>query len=201
MTRVAVFIDYQNVYMGARETFGLHDAPFTEGQIFPRRAGILVADRGRVVDPARELASVNVYRGEPSAKHTRTGQAACQRQVRYWSSQALVRPIVRPLHYYQRSQDHLGEAVFEAREKGIDVCIAIDMAMGAMRDEYDVCVLFSGDTDLVPALEAVLDLGKRCEVVAWHAQGMWTPRLNVPGKQLWCHWLDEGDYRRIHDPA
>ena len=45
-----------------------------------------------------------------------------------------------------------------AQEKGIDVALAVDFVMMAARREFDVGVLFSSDTDLVPALEAVVAL-------------------------------------------
>jgi uncharacterized LabA/DUF88 family protein len=200
---VAVFIDYQNAYKTAREVFDLEHAPFVEGQIYPRRLGVLLTDRGRAGDKSRELERVRVYRGEPVAKHSPKAMAACQRQVRYWSSQALVEPWTRPLHYYYRGQDQYGQDIFEPREKGIDVRLAVDMVLGAARNEYDVCVLCSGDTDLIPALEAVIVEGKRCEVMAWRstACGRFAPRLKVGGQNLWCHWLDDADYQRVHDPA
>jgi hypothetical protein len=163
---VAVFLDYQNVYMRARELFAEPHAHFTAGQIFPRRLGVLVTQRGSDVDPHRQLEVVRVFRGEPSPKHSPTGQAACQRQVHFWASQMLVQTITRPLHYYQAGYRN-GVEQFKAREKGIDVLIALSIALGAERDEYDVCVLFSADTDLLPALEQARAAGKRVEVAAW----------------------------------
>lgn len=201
MTRVAVFIDYQNIYMSARETFGLKHEHFVHGQVYPRRLGLLVTARGRVVDPMRELERVWVFRGEPVAKHSRSGQAACQRQVEYWSAQRRVSVVTRPLKYYEIGRNAYGEVMYEAREKGIDVLLALYMVMGAMRDEYDVAVLASADTDLVPALETVLELGKRCEVVAWQAKGGRNSRLSIPGRNLWCHWLKHRDYENLCDPT
>jgi hypothetical protein len=67
--------------------------------------------------------------------------------------------------------------------------------------DYDVCVLFSGDTDL-PAIEAVLALGKRCEVAPWKGTGRWSSRLRVQSTNLWCHWFEQGDYDNyLHDPT
>jgi uncharacterized LabA/DUF88 family protein len=192
VTRVAVFIDYQNVYQGAREAFGIR-THFTDGQIYPRRAGLLLTDRGRAVDAARELTSVTVFRGEPSAVHSTVGQAACQRQVMFWRAQVFVDAVTRPLKYYATGVRN-GASLWEAREKGIDVLIALRMVLGAMRDEYDVAILFSCDTDLVPAVETVLELGKRCEVAAWSGQRGHRSRLSLPGKQIWCHWLTVNDY-------
>lgn len=201
MTRVAVFIDYQNVYKQARKAFSRTTTP-DEGQVYPRRLGLLLTDRGRALDTSRALEAVHVYRGEPTAKHDRKGQAACQRQVRYWASQALVDPWTRPLHYYPTDKkDWQGNQVWEAREKGIDVRLAVDMVLGAKRDEFDVAVLFSCDTDLVPALDGVLAERKRCEVAAWKSPTEWSSRLDADTRKLWCHWLDETDYDRCRDPA
>ncbi len=107
---------------------------------------MLLTQRGRVIDSERQLEFVKVFRGEPSGKHSPTGQAACQRQVRYWSSQVRVEAITRPLHYYPKRYRN-GVEQFEAREKGIDVLIALAIALSAERDEYDVAVLFSADSD------------------------------------------------------
>lgn len=50
------------------------------------------------------------------------------------------------------------------QEKETDVRLAIDMVLGAVRDDYDIAVVVSGDTDFVPAIEAVRQFGKR---VVW----------------------------------
>jgi len=203
MTRVVVFIDYQNTYMRAREAFGDPNTnAFTFGQILPRQLGSLLREKGEAVDPNRELTEVRVYRGEPDAQRSPTGQAACQRQLRFWEAQAGVTPISRPLHYRPTAWDGYGKpTAWEAREKGIDVRLAIDMVMGAARDEYDVAVLVSADTDLVPAVEAVFEMGKRVEVAAWKPDVGWLSRLRVPGRPLWCHMLKRVDFQRVRDDA
>jgi uncharacterized LabA/DUF88 family protein len=196
---VAVFIDYQNVYNHAKRAFRLNDHGHLDGQIYPRRLGLLLTDRGRPGDDSRELERLHVYRGEPSPKHSPKGQAACQRQVRYWQSQARVEVETRPLKYYLKGHDSKGEPLYDVREKGIDVRIALDMANGAFTDQFDVAVLFSCDTDLLPALEEVRSLGKRCEVASWKSPHEYSSRVQLP--KLWCHWLDETDYGRVHDPT
>jgi len=199
MTRVAVFIDYQNVYMGARQAFGLVYASAPNGQVLPSLTGILLTDRGRVNDAARQLEFVHVFRGEPSSKHSPVGISAAQRQVASWRAKARVRVTTRPLHYYPRGIDAAGAPTFDAREKGIDVLIALEMVLGAERDDYDVGVLFSADTDLIPAIDAVRSIGKRCEVAAWRPPTGFGNGLRVRG--VWCHWLDATDYGRLHDPT
>jgi hypothetical protein len=72
----------------------------------------------------------------------------------------------------------------------------------ALRREYDVGVLLSHDTDLVPALEGVLDLSPatRVEVAAWAPTDGRVNRLRVAGRQLWCHYLTAADYAAVADP-
>jgi NYN domain len=90
-------------------------------------------------------------------------------------------------------------------EKGIDVALAIDFVTMAVRGEYDVGVIMSTDTDLKPALEAVAEMGgnpyPRAEVAAWSTLEQHSRRLSIPGRRLWCHWLDEADYRSVADPT
>lgn len=191
MTRTAVFIDYQNAYQGARTAFGLQNVGFVAGQIHPLLLGQHLTQLGHKVDLSRELTAVHVYRGEPSSKHSPTGQAACQRQVAAWTTQQLVVPVVRPLKYY---------ADGSVREKGIDVLIALDIAEGAANDEYDVAILMSADSDLAPALERAMRHGKRVEVAGWKSS-TFESRLRLPDKAIWCHRLDEMVYRKLHDPT
>jgi len=191
-----VFIDYQNVYMRAREAFAAHHAPAVEGQILPLRLGLLLTQRGRLVDPDRRLASVKIFRGEPSPRYSPVGQAACQRQVEAWSRQAMVEPVTRPIQYRIERRD-AGRAIVSAREKGIDVLLALSIALGAERDDYDTAVLFSADTDLLPSLEHARSAGKVVEVAAWKPESGHHSRLRLEG--MWCHHLDRRDYERVVD--
>jgi len=52
-------------------------------------------------------------------------------------------------------------------EKGVDVQIAVDMAVGAVKNKFDVCYLFSSDTDLLPAIETAKQAGKQIIYVAF----------------------------------
>ncbi len=54
------------------------------------------------------------------------------------------------------------------QEKGIDVQIAVDLIHAAFTQTYDALVLFSSDTDLLPALETVVRLKiGHVEVACW----------------------------------
>jgi len=52
-------------------------------------------------------------------------------------------------------------------EKGVDVKIAVDLLVGAYDNLYDVAVLISSDTDLIPAIKKVRHLGKELEYVGF----------------------------------
>jgi hypothetical protein len=36
-------------------------------------------------------------------------------------------------------------------------------------------------------------------VSAWSASQGHSRRLAIPGAKIWCHWLDERDYRAVED--
>jgi hypothetical protein len=85
------------------------------------------------------------------------------------------------------------------REKGIDVMLAVDMVMGAIRDEYDVAILMSADTDLIPAAEAVTEAGKWVEFAAWRPDVGYASHLRIDGRRTWCHDLRRSDFERVGD--
>jgi uncharacterized LabA/DUF88 family protein len=145
--RVAVFIDYQNVSRTAREAFGWEDQGMRWGNFKPLPLGRYLC--GCV--PGRKLEQVRVYTGVPSNERDQKGYQAMQRRLTSWKVEGggCVEPFDRTLKYGNQKQ--------KPREKGIDVLLAIDFVRLAIEDAYDVGVLFSADTDLVPALEYVTD--------------------------------------------
>ncbi len=46
-------------------------------------------------------------------------------------------------------------------EKGVDVNIAVDLLVGAYENTYDTAILISSDTDLIPAIQKIKQLGKK----------------------------------------
>ena len=75
--------------------------------------------------------------------------------------------------------------------------------MMVTRRECEVGILFSSDTDLVPALEAVLALRPEgppaCEVAAWAAPGVRPRSLSVRDSSIRRHLLSEADFRTVAD--
>jgi uncharacterized LabA/DUF88 family protein len=193
--RVVVFLDYQNVYHRARDAFCARDAAARVGQVDPLALGHLLV--GRV--PGGCLAGVRLYRGRPSKRRDPRSYAAFRRQTakQVSSGEGLVTVVARDPGY---PHDWPRRA---PQEKGIDVALAVDFVMTVARHECDVGILFSSDTDLVPALEAVLALRPgvpaACEVAAWAASGMRPRSLSVRGTRLRRHLLSEADFRTVTD--
>ena len=91
VTRVAVFIDYENLRLAAREVFGdPKNDPYTFGHVNPHRLGVLLTELGKPVDAARVLTAVNVYRGRMGPKSGPKVQAGSARQFASWVSQPFV---------------------------------------------------------------------------------------------------------------
>lgn len=200
VTRVAVFIDYKNVYHCARQAFGDPDNdPPKFGHIMPQRLGVLLKQLGEVVDPGRELTAVTVYRGQPGAKSHRHLQSAFARQVAAWEALPLTTVRTRPLRY-RPTEWSFGKPIrWRGEEKGIDVLVALDIAIGARDDRYDVAVVVSADTDLIPAIEVALQAGKRVETATWSSRALRIKPLTVAGWRIWNHRLDEQRFEYVRD--
>ena len=186
--RVMVFIDYQNVHFSALSQFHPRGTSPSVGHVNPRRIGeLLVARRRR----DSELIGVHVYRGSPVATHQPGAAGANDRQASVWSHDELVTVYRRPLSYR-------GWPATPPQEKGIDVELAVDFVRMALTGLYDVGIMFSRDTDLLPALETVHDLTPaRVEVATW---GRSAGRLQFPGTtRPWCHYVNREAYELVRD--
>lgn len=191
--RMVVFVDYQNTYKCAREAFCPDTRSGRDGHIHPLALGKVISmlrnDNGH---PA-ELVQVRSYRGVPDGRKDPQGYGSASRQNDRWEK-AGIHVVTRPLRYPE------GWPEKKPEEKGVDVALAIDFVVMAMRGEYDVGVLVSCDTDLRPALEEVRLLGKKVEVAAWRSDNGHSPRLSLPGaRPVWCHWLGLDSYGRCSD--
>jgi len=198
MVRVKVFIDAQNLYRDARRAFFSNFDSGTKGQVSPRRFGeLLVALRKE--PPDRQLAQVRVYTGRPNSTRDPKTYGAHMRQSARWSRDKDVLVIARSLRYPRNWPDE------RPQEKGIDVQLAVDLVRGYVADEFDIGIVASTDTDLVPAVEALFELDKHrgydpVEVSVWH-EGANPKQLRVAGKVLYCHDLALNLYNRAADPT
>lgn len=167
--RIAVFIDWQNTYHGARDAFGSPDDPPLVGQVDPMRlARHLVASRP---GPDGELVSVQVFRGAPNKDRSPELAATYKAQLARWA--VLYWPTLDvfsiPVYHLPTSVDVDGRPLAWDRghEKGVDTAMAIRMALGAERRRFDVAIAVTADMDIAPALDAVFSAGLVAETATW----------------------------------
>lgn len=155
--RAAVFLDYQNCWAAIREAMvGVRTGTPRSGQFDPLALASLLLTRKT---QAHSLVGVWTYRGRPDPRRDPRGHTANLRQSQAWAAGGV--------HVRTRALQYPRDPDARPREKGIDVWLAVDMVRMALTDQFDVAILGTGDTDLQPAVEAVLDAGKRVEVIGW----------------------------------
>ena len=86
LDRLAVYIDYQNAYRGARQAFGSESDHHTVGQFDPMRVAKAIAQRKPNYPGAklRTLVEVRIYRGLPGSTRDPRGYAAARKQTASW---------------------------------------------------------------------------------------------------------------------
>ena len=153
--RVAVFIDGSNLYHYLKET----DYPIGTKFRFDKFVDFLVGDN-------RECVYRNYYTG---IFRNLDGTDKSKQLVR--GQQKFLAGIENEGFVVKR-----GRIIYDSakpREKGTDVKIAIDLVLGAVDDLFDVAIVISSDTDLVPAVRDVVQRDKEVEYVGFaHAPSL-----------------------------
>ena len=163
--RVAVFVDWDNLFFGARSLYG---SPTIRIDV----AGLL----NTLVGP-RRLMRAYIYTAEvPAGDPRKAGQDAfltALRSIHYVEVRLgkLVRREAPGMHKLREELEHKGflsQIDFDFRpieiQKGVDVRMALDMVELAHANAYSVAVLASGDGDLAQAAQRVRDQGKWVEL-------------------------------------
>jgi len=156
--RVHAFIDGQNLFHAVRRAFG-YTYPNYDPLRLAQAVGALLSDR--------QLVQVHFYTGVPS-------QHRSPRWSEFWSAKvramkvAGINVVTRPLLYSPGEvvkPDGSVETVMVAREKGIDLRLALDLVRLARRGEFDAALIFSQDGDLAEAVDEIKLL--RAELGRW----------------------------------
>jgi uncharacterized LabA/DUF88 family protein len=193
--RAHLFIDYQNVHLTAYNAFGRLGAQPYESLIDPARLAAAIDAERAVTGRPGTISAISVYRGLPSADKEPGANRRNQAQTAQWTRDRRVSVTPRPLKYPPDWPDS------PAREKGIDVRLAVDFTRSALLRLADVLILASRDTDLAPALELAMEIpdGPTVEVCNWAGTG----RLRLGSRSRrpdpWCVFLDEAAYRASLD--
>lgn len=192
--RTVVFIDYQNMYRSARDTFGWTSESGRFGNFRPYGLG-----RQMVRETDRVLTQVRVYTGIHTPVRNPALYAMMQRRMSAWVAERPDRVDVfpRPLRY--------SSARPQGEEKGVDVELAIDVVSLALDDAFDVCVVASADTDLVPALQLVADRFPEKTLVTLGmepvsgCEGATPAPLDLPRGTVIRRRIDLRDFQRMSD--
>ena len=82
-------------------------------------------------------------------------------------------------------------------EKGVDVALAVELVRLSLMEQarFEALVVFSSDTDLVPALDLCQLLGgPAIEVACWEvANALQDRQMKLPA----CYYLSEADWRSV----
>lgn len=211
-------MDYQNVHLTAHDLFdstrfmAKHES-LVDPLLFAQR---LLEARNRAQEAGRPpavLRRVLVYRGMPTAEHDPAMYARSQAQRAQWERDRRIEVTLRPLKYdYERDANGRpatgpdGKRIVRGkREKGIDVLCALAVVRESVRDDVDLVILASHDSDLEPALDEALDVGRaKVETFTWYdrEQPHRSRQLRPgSGRRLWNTRLTENEFRRCWDPT
>lgn len=146
--KVAVFIDGSNLYHKLKELEIEHSTEFDYLGLCQKLA------RGR------SIIFLGYYVGVVRAKanHAKS-QALRKDQQRLFSLLQNRGFIIR--------QGYILENGGKYHEKGVDVQLATDLLIGAYENRYDVAMIISSDTDLIPAIRKIRALGKHIEYIGF----------------------------------
>lgn len=119
--RAVAFFDAQNLFNHAKDAFGYK---------WPNFDPHLLADAVAAAH-SWKLAQVRFYTGIPDPSDPRN---------RFWKNKLAA--------IGRKDADVFSRPIRFGREKGVDVRIALDIVGGALRNEFDVALVFSQDQDL-----------------------------------------------------
>ncbi|OGF23662.1 hypothetical protein A3H66_02795 [Candidatus Falkowbacteria bacterium RIFCSPLOWO2_02_FULL_45_21] len=163
--RVAVFIDGSNLYHKLKEIKIENTLDFD----YKGLADILARGR-KVVSYRYYVGVVRAKLGDEKANQMRAGQ---QKLFSNLESRGFL-----------VEQGYLMENNGKFHEKGVDVKIATDMLIGAYENKYDVAILISSDTDLIPVIRHINFLKKEIEYIGFSHNPSFGLQKNVTLSRL-----------------
>lgn len=189
------FIDGQNLYQHAKAAFGHHHPNFDPIKLH----NMVCAQRGWTPNLVR------FYTGIPSREES-------EMWAGYWSNRILamqrsgILVTTRPLQYRsEKTFDCQGQEIDIKipQEKGIDVRLALDVVVCAIKGQYDVGVIYSQDQDLNEVVIDVKDianrLGKQIDLACAFPSGPNASYRRGIDKTEWIR-IEQADYDQCVDP-
>ena len=193
--RACVVMDYQNVHFTARDAFATPGARPEDCLIHPARfAERVLAVRDLQLDPSQQgitdLARVRTFRGSPSNAKQPGLYRIMEKHRSEWTRDRRIEVTYRTIKYPP------GWPKDRAREKGVDVLVALAFVREDLAATFDVVILASHDTDMEPALEMAVTDG-RCavETAGWAGERV----LRVSGFRTRHTRLNAGEFDGSRD--
>jgi len=194
--RCVTFFDGQNLYRSAKEAFGYHYPNYDVMKL----SGVVCASQHW------NLTKVKFYTGVPDPhddafwNHFWIGKLAVM-------GKAGISVFSRPLRYRNDSvklPDGTTHTYLRGDEKGIDVRIALDVIGGAMRNEFDVAVVFSQDQDLSEVADEIPVIarqqGRWIKIACAYPLSPTSKNRRGVNKTQWVQ-LDRATYDTCLDPT
>ncbi len=148
--KVAIYIDGSNLYYKLKDLDISNTAYFNYGEF------------SKWLARKRSIISKRYYVGIVKAKEdNKKGQNLRKQQVRLFNH------LKSSNQNFTIKQGYLMNNDGVYHEKGVDVKIAVDLLVGAYEDLYDVAILISSDTDLIPVIKKIKHLGKEIEYIGF----------------------------------
>jgi hypothetical protein len=162
--RVITYIDGYNLY------FGMHAEAVKRGSKAEPNASyynLMWLDvqglSASLLLPSQELVQVKYFTSPISSNKGKQ-----ERQNQYLDAlrtRPLMEIIFGRFQPDRKECDHCGHPAYHPQEKKTDVNIAVNLICDALEDRYDTAMLITGDSDLVPAIEAVRRLTPQKRIV------------------------------------
>lgn len=149
-TRVAVFIDGGNFYHKLKNLEIKNKSQFGYRQL----AEWLARDR-TLVYAGYYVGVVRAKPNDAKGQQLRAGQVGLFNFLRS------------PKQHFVIRQGYLMNNNGKYHEKGVDVQLAADLLVGAYENTYDTAIILSSDTDLIPAIKKIKELGKSVEYIGF----------------------------------
>ncbi len=163
MDRACIFIDGANFYHLVLKKLDTQESFFD----FEAFANFLA--NGRTITPMGKrfyVGSVREKEGDLGSKKAMSKQTALfnilkntKWEIKTSKLKTRLEEIIvdnRVVDYQKLQKLGIKKIQFERlREKGIDVKLATDLIVGAVDDQYDIAILVSSDSDLIPAIDWV----------------------------------------------
>lgn len=148
MEKVKIFIDGSNFFYYCKE-IGVSSFPIFD---FEKLTKLLSQDR-TIVEKSYYIGGVRANPKDPNAIKM------MKKQMSFFSYLKKNGWNIRK-GYLLKSND-------KYHEKGVDVLLALDLALGAVDNKYDTALLVSSDTDLLPAIKETEKRGKKVEYIGF----------------------------------